>query len=120
MVVDKLIQVVSPFVNGKVYRQGSFTEKDTYPSLFITFWENESSDGNHYNNQEVNGYKYDFDLNVYGNNTNQVYETMEKVILALKNNDFIVEGQGFDIGSDEPNYIGRHVQVYYIDYTKEV
>lgn len=119
MIVDKLIEIVSPLVDNKVFRQGSLSEKDTYPELFITFWENNSSDGNHYDNNIANGYKYDFDLNVYGSDVEKVYKTMKDAIDLLKDNGFLVNGQGFDIGSDEPNYIGRHVEVVYYDYEKE-
>lgn len=115
MVVDKLIETVAPFVNNKVYRQGSLTENDKYPELFATFFENESGDGNHYDNTETASYNFDFDLNIYGSDVELVYETMEKVITELKKQKFIVYGKGFDIDSDEPNFIGRHIQVYYFE-----
>lgn len=119
MVVDKLINVLNPLVDNKVYRQGSFSESDKYPKLFITFWENESSDQSHYDNIKTLGYKHNFDVNVYGNDADEVYDTMNDVITALKNNGFIVDGKGFDIPSDEPDFIGRHIDVIYLDYKKE-
>ena len=115
MVVDKLIEVVSPLVDNKMYRQGSLTENDKYPELFATFWENESGDGNHYDNKITASYDYNFDLNIYGSDVELVYETMEKAIFTLKENNFIVNGKGFDIASDEPNYIGRHIEVLYFE-----
>lgn len=120
MVVDKLINVLNSLVDSKVYRQGSFSESDKYPNLFITFWENESSDKGHYDNKEVVGVEHNFDVNVYGSDDEEVYNTMDSVITALKGNGFIVDGKGFDIPSDEPNYIGRHIETIYLDYEKEI
>ncbi|MBR0038950.1 MAG: hypothetical protein IJP71_02975 [Lachnospiraceae bacterium] len=120
MVVEKLIEILDPLVDNKVYRQGSFSENQKYPSLFITIWENESSDKSHYDNNKTIGYEHDFDVNVYGNNSKEVYNTLEQVITALKNNDFLVDGKGIDAPSDEPNYIGRHINAIYVDYGKEI
>ncbi len=119
MVVDKLITALNPLVDSKVYRQGSFSESDKYPNIFITFWENESSDQSHYDNNVTLGYKHSFDVNVYGSDADEVYGTLENVIEVLKNNGFIIDGKGFDVPSDEPNFIGRHIDVLYLDYEKE-
>ena len=120
MVVEKLIEILDPLVDSKVYRQGSFSENQKYPSLFITIWENESSDKSHYDNNKTIGYEHDFDVNVYGNNPKEVYNTLEQVITTLKNNGFLVDGKGIDVSSDEPNYIGRHINAIYVDYGKEI
>ena len=120
MVVDKLVEILGPLVDDQVYRQGSFSEGQKYPRIFITFWENESSDNGHYDNNKTIGYTHDFDVNVYGDNPYDVYSTLEQVITTLKNNDFIVDGKGIDVPSDEPNYIGRHINVIYVDYGKEI
>lgn len=114
MVVDKLIEVVAPVVNNKVYRQGSLSESK-YPDLFATFWENESNDGNHYDDKTTASYNYNFDLNIYGSDVELVYETMEKCITTLKENGFLVNGKGIDIASDEPDFIGRHIEVEYFE-----
>ena len=118
MVVDKLINVLNPLVDSKVYRQGSFSESDKYPNLFITFWENESSDKGHYDNTKVVGVAHSFDVNVYGSDADEVYKTMEDVIGALKGFNFMVDGKGEDVPSDEPNFIGRHIETIYVDYEK--
>lgn len=120
MVVDKLVEILEPLVNNQVYRQGSFLEGQEYPNLFITFWENESSDKGHYDNNKTVGYTHDFDVNVYGNNSDTVYNTLEQVITTLKNNGFIVDGKGIDVPSDEPNYKGRHINAIFVDYGKEI
>jgi hypothetical protein len=57
---------------------------------------------------------------VYGNNSKEVYNTLEQVITTLKNNGFLVDGKGIDVPSDEPNYIGRHINAIYVDYGKEI
>ena len=116
MVVDDLINLLSPIVNGKVYRQGSFTENQKYPNLFISFWENESNDKSHYDNNITHGYEHNFDVNVYGNNADEVYNTLETVIETLKNKYYIVNGKGIDVPSDEPNFIGRHIEAIFVEY----
>lgn len=119
MVVDKLISVLGPIVSNKVYRQGSFSENDEYPKLFITFWENESDDKSHYDNKLVLGYRHSFDVNVYGSDADEVYDTLEQAKTLLENNGFLVDGKGIDVPSDEPSFIGRHIDVIYLDYKKE-
>ena len=116
MVVDKLLSILEPLVDNEVYRQGSFSENTKYPKLFITYWENESEDKGHYDNKKVIGVTHSFDVNVYGSDADEVYDTMEDVITALKSFDFMVDGKGEDCPSDEPNYIGRHIETIYVDY----
>ena len=116
MVVDTLIKLLNTLTVDKVLRQGTLLLDETYPELFITFWENESYDGNHYDNNKENGVIYDFDINVYGSDFKKVYQTMEEAIELLKANNFIVNGKGYDIPSDEPNFIGRHINIKYIEY----
>lgn len=118
MVVDKLLSILEPLVDSKVYRQGSFTENNKYPKLFITFWENESNDTGKYDNKKVVGVTHSFDVNVYGSDVDEVYETMDNVITALKSFNFMVDGKGEDVPSDEPNFIGRHIETIYVDYEK--
>ena len=116
MVVDKLLEILEPLVDNKVYRQGSFSESDKYPKLFITYWENESEDKGHYDNKKVVGCAHSFDVNVYGSKVDEVYDTTGNVITALKDNGFMVDGKGIDVPSDEPNFKGRHIEAIYVDY----
>ncbi|MBR1453608.1 MAG: hypothetical protein IJ593_03075 [Lachnospiraceae bacterium] len=119
IVVEKLINTLRPLVDNKIYRQGTFSENKEYPKLFITFWENESNDKSHYDNVITHGIRHLFDVNVYGSYDEEVYDTLDLIITALKNNGFIVDGKGIDVPSDEPNFIGRHIDVIYLDYGKE-
>lgn len=112
MVVDELIGILEPLVNNKVYRQGSLATE--YPSLFITFFEVESKDNSHYDNK-ARSYRYDFDVNVYGNTPSDVYDKMEEVINVLKTNGYIVSGKGIDIPCDDKNFIGRHIEIIKIE-----
>lgn len=112
MVVDDLINILNPLVDNKVYRQGSLTED--YPKLFITFWEVESRDKSHYDNKP-SSYIYNFDVNVYGQNANEVYNTLESAINILKLHGFIISGKGIDVPSDNVDYIGRHIEIIKIE-----
>lgn len=116
MVVDKLIEILSPLVSDEVYRQGSFSQDTKYPKLFITYWWSGSTDNNHYDNEIRHGVIYNFDINVYGDDIDRVYETMGKVIKTLKENKFIVSGNGEDRPSDDVNYVGLGIEIKYIDY----
>ncbi len=48
---DTLIELLSS-LGYEVYRQGSFAEGDQYPESFFTFWQTDSPDHAHYDNND--------------------------------------------------------------------
>lgn len=92
------------------YRQGSFTETQTYPDTFYTFWNNSINSHSYYNNKTFFKY-YDYDINVYSNDVDLLYTLIDDVIEILESNDYIITNYGHDIVSDEDTHVARGINV---------
>lgn len=110
---DLLIQLLETF-GYPVRLQGSFGEKETYPDSFFTVWNNDTYDGNHYDNAAIS-YIWNFDVNFYSTNPALVNSILIDAKALLKNNGFIIGGKGYDVGSDEPTHTGRGMNVLKIE-----
>ena len=93
-----------------VYLQGTLSKDEPYPDSFFTFWNNDSYDGNHYDNTPV-GYVWDFDVNFYSTDPALVNSKLIEAKTKLKQQGFIVSGKGYDVASDEPTHTGRGINV---------
>ena len=114
---DKLIQILSTF-GYPVFLQGSLNSEQRYPPSFFTFWNNETYDGNHYDNAEIS-YIWNFDVNFYSNNPELVNTVLISAKAKLKQEGFIVGGVGYDLPTDEITHTGRGINVIYQDYSQE-
>ena len=101
---DRLIEALGTF-GYEVHRQGSLAGEAEYPDSFFTFWNNDSGDGSHYDNQAVSCI-WDFDVNFYGTDVALVYRTMD---------DAIISGRGYDVPSGKQSHIGRGVNALYVE-----
>lgn len=110
---DLLIQLLKTF-GYPVRLQGSFGEKEAYPDSFFTIWNNDTYDGNHYDNVAIS-YIWNFDVNFYSTNPALVNSILIDAKALLKNNGFIIGGKGYDVGSDEPTHTGRGMNVLKIE-----
>lgn len=110
---DNLIQLLSTF-GFPVIRQGSLSEDENYPQSFFTFWNNDSTDHAHYDNEEY-GNTWDFDVNFYSTDPEQTYSILADARRLLKTNNWIVPGKGHDVASDEPTHTGRGLEAIYLD-----
>lgn len=110
---DSLIELLEAY-GFPVYRQGSLSDSDTYPSDFFTFWNSDSTDHNHYNNSNY-GIVWTFDIYFYSNNPSNTYTYLSNAIDSLKSNGWIVNGRGFDVQTDEPTHTGRGFTAYYLE-----
>lgn len=113
---EVLIELLESF-GYPVYLQGSLNKDVPYPESFFTFWNNESPDGNHYNNDTI-GYIWYFTVNFYSSNPTLVNTALVNAIALLKSNNWIVSGVGYDVPSDEPTHTGRGVDAVYIQYAR--
>ena len=109
---DRLIELLESF-GYPVIRQGSMSEDESYPDNFFTFWNNDSSDGSHYDN-EVASLVYDYDVNSYSSDPSLTYSNLRDAITLLKSEGFIISGDGYDVVSDEDTHTGRGVNVLYL------
>ena len=110
---DALISLLETF-GYPVRLQGSFAEDEQYPESFFTFWNNDSSDGSHYDNDAVS-YIWDFDVNFYSIDPALVNTVLLDARRLMKTNGWIVSGKGHDLASDEPTHTGRGINVKYIE-----
>lgn len=92
--------------------QGSLLPEEEYPDNFFTFWNNDSSDVNHYDNKAA-AIAYDYDVNFYSVDQEKVYTVLRETIEKLKEKGFIISGDGYSVQSDEPTHDGRGVNVLY-------
>lgn len=111
---DSLIEILES-LGYPVLRQGSLSsDKEDYPDNFFTFWNNDSLDHSHYNNNEY-GTDWDFDVNFYSNDPAKTYSELAKAKKKLKEAHWIVSGKGYDVASDEVTHTGRGIRVFYLE-----
>lgn len=109
---DKLIELLESF-GYPVIRQGSLAEGESYPDDFFTFWNNNSNDGSHYDN-EAASIIYDYDVNFYSNSPDHTYTKLRGAIKLLRSEGFIISGDGYDVASDEDTHTGRGINALYL------
>lgn len=109
---DLLIELVSS-LGYPVFRQGSLTEDETYPSTFFTYWNNTEINHSAYDNDTAI-MQYEYDLNVYSTSIDTCYELLDQATKLLKEHKFIVTQFGFDLYSDEITHVGRGINVSYL------
>ena len=114
---EKLITILETF-KYPVLRQGSMEESEQYPPTFLTFWNTESADHAHYNNEDY-GTVWEFDVNVYSTVPDTTYTLLSQVRKALKENGFIVPGKGHDVASDEVTHTGRGLTALFLEIENE-
>ena len=110
---DELISLLETF-GYPIFLQGSLSEDDAYPESFFTFWNNDSYDNNHYDN-EAASYTWDFDVNFYSVDPALVNSMLLSAKALLKQNGWIVGGKGYDVATDEPTHTGRGINAKYFE-----
>ena len=111
---DLLIELLESF-GYPVIRQGSLGPNEEYPENFFTFWNNDSYDGEHYDNNNVSTV-YDYDVNFYSVNPDATYSKLREAKKLLEGKNFIVSGDGYDVDSDEDTHTGRGMNVLYLKF----
>ena len=97
-----------------VYRQGSFTEDQEFPESFFTYWNNDSWDGSHYDNDAVR-WTWSFDVNFYSSDPSKIQKALDDAKKELKKNGWIVSGKGRDLPSGKESHTGRGFSAYFIE-----
>lgn len=97
-----------------VFLQGTLHEDEAYPESFFTFFNNDSYDNNHYDNNAVS-YTWNFDVNFYSTDVKLVNTMLKEAKKLLKQNGFIISGNGYDVMSDEPTHTGRGMNTLIIE-----
>jgi hypothetical protein len=110
---ELLINLLESF-GYPVFLQGSLSEDEAYPQSFFTFWNNDSYDNNHYDNNPIS-YTWNFDVNFYSVDPELVNSMLLQAKTLLKQNGFIISGQGYDVASDEPTHTGRGMNALIVE-----
>lgn len=110
---DLLIEVLQLCFGYPVFRQGSLAENEPYPKNFFTFWNNASDGYGFYDNDETH-ISYEYDVNFYSEDIENVYSILRKAKKVLRENGFEVWGEAHDVLSDEPSHFGRGITVSYL------
>ena len=110
---DLLINTIAT-LGYPIILQGSLNENEAYPESFFTFWNNDTPDGSHYDNEAIS-YIWDFDLNFYSTDPSLVNTKLLEAKTLLKAEGFIIGGKGYDVASDEPTHTGRGIHVLKIE-----
>lgn len=110
---ELLISLLETF-GYPVKLQGSIGADEAYPESFFTFWNGDSFDGDHYDNDAIY-YVWDFQVNFYSSNPDLVNTVLMSAKTLLKQNGFIISGKGYDVPSDEHTHTGRGMTVQIID-----
>ena len=110
---DELIELLETF-EYPVREQGSLTEDEQYPDSFFTFWNNDTYDGNHYDNDAI-AFVWAFDINFYSIDPDLVNSILADVRTLLKKNGWIISGKGHDVSSDEVTHTGRGLTALYVE-----
>lgn len=95
-----------------VFLQGTLNEAAAYPPSFFTIWNNETPDGNHYDNDAA-AFNWEFSVYFYSNDPASVNTVLAAARTALKSAGWAVQGLGYDVTSDEVTHTGRGIDVYY-------
>lgn len=108
-----LIDLLKTF-NYPVRLQGSLANDEPYPKSFFTIWNNDVTDGDHYDNDAIY-YVWDFTICFYSVDPTLVNTILLQVRTLLKTNGWIVSGKGYDVPTDEVTHTGRAIEALYIE-----
>lgn len=95
-------------------RQGSYSDNSEYPESFFTFWNFDTPEEGFYDN-EAKRTVWFWQVYYYTKDPSTLYTRMDEFIRLAKAEGFTVEGRGFDIASDRPDYPGRTIRIKYAE-----
>ena len=108
-----MIETIESF-KYPILLQGALNANDVYPESFFTFFNNDTSSDDFYDNTESVTI-WDFDLNFYSTNPTLVNTVLIEAKALHKAQGFIIDGKGYDVLSDEPTHTGRGINLIYIE-----
>lgn len=111
--IEKLLSILEQF-GFPVYRQGSMNDDDQYPPSFFTYWNFETPEDSHYDNDAARAV-WGFWVYFYTDNPEIIDTKLFEAANALKNSGWVVDGRGQDVASDEPTHCGRMITCRFIE-----
>lgn len=94
------------FVEGATLMlQGTLADDTPYPDNFVTIWTDYTADNLHFDNN-VNSIDWHFTVILYSTDPEYIRTKSKEIIDTLRAADFIPQGRGQDIPSDEATHTG--------------
>lgn len=87
------------------FRQGSLTD-ETYPAEFFTFWNIDTPQDAHYDN-ELHRFNEYVQVGFYTNDASKIYSVMDDFVERARLKGFVIAGMPRDANADKDNYFGR-------------
>lgn len=112
MIIDNLLEILESY-KVPVYKQGSMSDDTVYPETFITFWNSDSEDHSHYDNNNY-GSVCVYQIFVYSTSPDLTYSMIASIRKDLKEAGWVVPSQGYDVTSDEPTHTGRGIEASFL------
>ena len=109
---QKLIDILETFCPA--FLQGTMNPDESYPEEFITFWIPATADNAHYDNA-VRSVVWTFYVIYYSDDPQRVNTKPFEIAAALKAANFVQQGRGYDILSDEPTHTGWAMDFTYTE-----
>ena len=116
--VKELLVTLLESYGYPVFLQGTLHEDEAYPDSFFTYFNNDTYDRVHYDNDALD-WVWDFDVNFYSTDVVLVNTKLLEAIALLRENGFIISGKGYDVMSDEPTHTGRGVNALFVEKNKK-
>lgn len=110
---DELIKLLEQF-QYPVFLQGSMNDDEDYPPSFFTFWNFETPEDVHYDNDAARAV-WGFWVYFYSNDPLLTNNKLEEARQLLKRSGWIVDGKGEDVASDVKTHTGRMFTAYKIE-----
>lgn len=95
-------------------RQGSYAADAEFPTSFFTFWNYDIPEDGFFDNKS-NRAIWIWQVYFYTSDPNIIYSKMQEFIDLAKKEGFIPDSRGMDIPAGIPNYMGRMVQIKFIE-----
>lgn len=109
----ELINLLETF-GFPVYLQGSLNDSEEYDSSFFTFWNFETTEDDHYDNDAYRAV-WGFWVYFYSDDPSIVDTKLDEAKKLLKSNGWIINGKGEDVASDVSTHTGRMITAYRIE-----
>ena len=95
--------------DGLYFRQGSLGN-DKWPDNFFTYF-NIDTPGVAYRDNKLTQYSVNIVVYFYSNDSEFVYEEMDRFEAEARKNNFIIEGKSHDTPSGRTDYFGRLINI---------
>lgn len=95
-------------------RLGSYDDEEPLPESFFTFWNKDTPEKAFFDNKAHEAV-WVWDIYFFTKDASLLYAKLEDFITMAKEKGFIPQGKPKDIASSEPDYLGRYVQIKYVE-----